>query len=360
MIPGKGTKTGYDIQVSGMVFLLIGALLLVAALNTGNNLFYIVLGGVVSFLLMSLILAVWTLRNLRLRRDAPAIVQRGEPFLIEVRIENRKQVMPAIGLCVEPVGAADEREPLAFLMKVPARRAAMLNVSYVLHRRGLHRIPPFRVSTGFPFGLIERSCRFEDELEVLVYPRVRPMRAAVVEQLPGPVATARSASADGEEYFSIREYIPGDEIRRIAWRLSARRGTWMVREMSHQHSRFVVFALDTRPAPGIENFPERFEEAIEVTASLAVTLLKRQYNVGIITPDTSIEGGEGSSQERKILELLARLQPSSPVSDFDTKLRKLESHEARLICISPDEAQWGKRLTAGGLWVLDPRETTHA
>ncbi len=346
MRPGQGRRAGNRLRLPGLVFIIIAMLLLMAALNTGNNLLFIVLGGVTSFVLMSVVLSSWSLRNVTLRRDAPYAVHRGEPFLIETRIENHKLSMPTIGLRVEAAGR--DAESLGFIVKVPARRAAVLNIPYMLNRRGLHRIPAFRLATGFPFGLLEKRRRYDDELEVLVYPRIRAMRAAVVEKLPGPAGVARSAAADGEEYFSIREYLPGDEIRRIAWRISARLGVWMVREMSRQHSRFVIFALDTRWTPEVDRFPEHFEEVIEVVASLAVTLLKRQFNVGLVTPTGAVEGGEGVGQERRILEMLARLEPAPPEMDFETRLRKLESHEARLVCVSPDPALWGQRSTSGG------------
>lgn len=353
-----GKRAGNQLNSSGAVFAIIAALLVVAAWNTGNNLFYLIFGGIISFILISFILMIWNLRNVSMAREAPAAVYRSEPFFTEIRIENHKRLMPAIGLGISQHGK--QRALLGFAAKTPAKGAALLNIPMTLEKRGPHRLPPVEIETGFPFGLMERRRRYSDTIEVLVYPRVRALRTSPVEQLPGPASAVRAAVADGDEFFSLREYMPGDELRRIAWRISARMGVWMVREMSRQHSRFVIFALDTRRLTDLPGFDDLFEEAVEVTASLAVSLLKRHYHVTVSSPAGAVEGGYGSHQERKILELLARLTPTPESEDFSAFVRSLESQEARLICISPDPRQWGSQTGLGTVNMLNLHEIVHA
>ncbi|HPO15762.1 MAG TPA: DUF58 domain-containing protein [Candidatus Hydrogenedentes bacterium] len=353
-----GKRAGNRLNISGAVFALIATLLLVAAWNTGNNLFYLLFGGVISFILISFFLMIWNLRNVSMTREAPNAVYRGEPFLTGIRIENHKRLMPAIGLGIAQHGK--QNSLLGFVPKTPAKGAALLNIPMTLAKRGLHRLPPFDIETGFPFGLMERRRRYNDTTDVLVYPRVRALRTSTVEQLPGPASVARAAVADGDEFFSLREYLPGDELRRIAWRISARMGVWMVREMSRQHSRFVIFALDTRHLTDLPDFDNLFEEAVELTASLAVSLLKRHYHVTVTSPAGAVEGGYGPHQERKILELLARVDPTPESEDFSSFVRALEPQEARLICISPDPRQWGRQTGSGALKMLNLDEIVHA
>ncbi len=196
----------------------------------------------------------------------------------------------------------------------------------------------------------------------MVYPRVTPVRLNVIEQAGGAAMAPRSASADGDEFFGLREYIPGDEVRHIVWRVSARLGKWMVREMSQDAGRFVVVALDTRFPVSAEDPGDQFENAVELAASLAVTLLARQYNVGLVTPAVQVEGGEGSGQQRRVLETLARVEPlmEGGSGNLEETLRKAGANPVRIVCVSADPVAWGGRMVSGRVPVLDPREMVRA
>jgi uncharacterized protein (DUF58 family) len=267
--------------------------------------------------------------------------------------------VPSISIRVE--NGNNRGECLAYLMKVPARRAAVLNVRLAFERRGVYPLPPFDLVSSFPFGLFEQRRRFVDKREVVVYPRVRMVRTSMLRQLPGARHVPRTAAGDGDEFFCLREYIIGDDMRRIVWRISARLGKWVVRELGQEHSRYVSFALDTRVNGSVDGYSELFEEAIELVASLGISLLNRQYHVAVLTPGMSLESGDGTGHERRMLDMLARLEPVSyeDYPEFDGEVRKHESQETTLLCVSPDPALWGSRAGAGGLAVLDPREVLH-
>ncbi len=361
-------NTGIRVLKTGWVFALIMTLLLVAAWNTGTNLLYIVLGGVVSFVALSVVLSWWTLRRLSVKCEAPQAVHRGDPFLLELRIENHKRIMPSVSLRVE--SDARPEESAGFVVRVPAQRAAILHISETFEHRGVHLLPPITLVSGFPFGLLEWRRRFPSEETITVFPKVRAIRSSTVEQMPGGRRMARASTADGEEFFGLREYMPGDELRHIAWRVSARMGKWMVRELAREDSRHVYFILDSRCVATQDDLgsleeagriEEHFEEAVELVASLAVVLLYRQYGVGLVTPDGAVEEGHGSGQERKLLEHLARVQLADARSHagFEVAMHALESEPAKLVYVTPDDTLWGGR-GAGELRVLDPREVTYA
>ncbi|MBI2433553.1 MAG: DUF58 domain-containing protein [Candidatus Hydrogenedentes bacterium] len=347
------------LKKSGIFFVIIMLGVLLAAWNTGTNLLYIIVGGLASFILISLFLPGRSMKKLSMRREAPSAVHRGEPFLVSVRLENHKLLLPAISLRLESASEADRA--IGYLMRLPARRAAMLTVQVVFDRRGVYRLPPFDLVSSYPFGLIEQRRRFSDEREIVVYPRVRIVRTTVLDQAAGTRYLTRRPSADGDEFYGLREYVPGDDLRLIAWRASARFGKWIIRELARENSRYVTFALDTRYAPDMDNFEENFEEVIELVASLAITLLRRQYNVSIVTPQVDLEPGEGSGQEREVLELLARVESATldAYPDFESVVRRLEGERAVLLYFSADSRQWGRR-SGTALSAVDPREVLHA
>ena len=347
-------------RLAGWAFIACLILLLLSAWNTGQNLLYIVLGGVGSFVLMSLALTGWSLRKLRVSRAAPQAVHRGERFWVTVRVENHKRVMPALSLRMVRATAPGDTAP--YVLKIPPRRTAVVRMSEVFERRGVHPLPAMLLVSGFPFGLFERRKRIHTSCEVVVYPRVLTVRAALLEQLPGANAIPRVIVGDGDEFFSLREYVRGDDMRRIAWRVSARRGPLIVREMARETARYLVFVIDTGRRLNLEDYEERFEEAIDLAASLAVTLLGQQYTVAIATPGRRLEGGEGKSQIRNVLEMLARVTASDDPRHlgFDWFTPGEELGRASYAFVSPDPADWGRRAPVGGTRILNPREVTRA
>lgn len=345
---------------SGLVMALIMVLLLFSAWNTGENLLYIVLGGVASLLLLSTLLAGLNLRALSLRREAPHAVFRGETMLSRITLKNHKRWLPSISVRVG--GENRPGETLAYALKIGPLRSVLLDMEHVFDRRGVYTLPACMLASSFPFGFHERRRVYRDNREVLVYPRVNAVRIAALEQLPGGRMMPRHRTGDGDEYVSLREYVPGDDLRLIAWRISARVGVWMVRELGFGNVRSVIIFLDTERDAG-DNFEDRFEDAVEMAASLAVTLLNRQYSVGLHAGGGTVRLGRGSAQERKMLDLLARVLPedrNGTADAVDQEARKLKSEPVRLVCISADPGKWGRESGPADIPVLDPGGLVHA
>lgn len=343
--------------MSGAILVLTTGLVGAAAVNTGTNLLYMILGGALSLFLLSAVLRVVNMRGIRVSRELPKVAFRDQPVNVQIRIENRKYLLPTVGLRCELADAPGVI--LGYALQVPARRCAVVSTQLTFPKRGVHRVAPTDVVSSFPFGFSDAWRRHDDGAEIVVFPRVRPVRSSVLEHAAGDRMSSRVASADGDEFYALREYLHGDDVRRISWRASARLGKWMIREMSKDNSRFVVFALDTRATPSDPMFAEHFEEAIELVASFSVMLLHKQYNVSLETPDGTLDGGEGSAQERRLLDFLARLVPLAlgTYPDFEEEVRKMENQLATVIYITPDPARWGQRGASPK--ALDPREVLY-
>jgi uncharacterized protein (DUF58 family) len=344
----------------GLVFAVAFGLTFAAALNTGINLLYMLAAALMSFMLVSWWVTMMSLRRMRLSVALPRAAHREQETAVTLNIENTKRLMPAASVRVESSNA--QGQAVGYLPLLGGRQVARLRVRETFPKRGDYPSPAYTIVTSFPFGIVEAWRTIQPEGRILVYPRVNPLRTSAAEQTSGARYRARTVAGDGDEFFSLREYQPGDDIRRISWRLSARMGKIMVRELARQNARFVIFLLDTRRSPNeAPDFEDRFEEAVELVASLGVTLLDRQYNVAVETPQGVLNPGEGTGQKRRLLDFLARVAPAPreeyPV--FDEYHCKLDTHVAALLMVSPDPAQWGRR-EAGGLRVLDPREVIHA
>ena len=352
-------RSGTRIRLAGWMYLLSLFLVLIAALNTGTNLLYLIFGAMLSLFLVSIAAVRWGMRGLKVRRSAPPAVHRGDTAPVSVRIENSKLLKSALSVRVDSGNPAGT--PSVYVLRIPARRAAQFRMAEVFNSRGVHRLPELTLATAFPFGLIERHVGARDTSEIVVYPRVHAVRPALLEQVSGARTVPRIVRGEGDDFFSLRDYIPGDDIRQVAWRASARRGSYVVRELARQTSRSVVIVLDTCLGGDTAVSPEDFENAVDLAASLAVTFLRKGYAVSVVTPDLRLEHGEGNPHVVRVLETLARVEPSSlcDLDAFGWYASGQESQAAHLY-ISPDPRQWGRYCRRLGAKVLHPREVVLA
>jgi len=327
-VAGKWTTTG-------LVVCLISMLLLLSAWNTGENLLYIIFGGSLGLLVISSVSGRMNLSGLDISVDMAPAVHRGDPLPAHVELRSRRGLLSAFSVRVILEGDAVE-PTVAHVLRVPPRARAMVDLDLYFKRRGEHRLDSCRLRSAFPFGFYTREKRFVLANRVLVYPRVYPVSITPFERGMGAMVRARRNDEEGDEYFSLREYQPGDDIRRIVWRVSARLGTLVVREMGLGTLKTVIILIDDCGIRGPEDL-ERFELAVEYAASLAVAFIHKQYEVGTAAGNTSgIAPARGSLQEHRILEWFARVQPAGQDGEelLLERLARLRSEPARILCVS--------------------------
>jgi uncharacterized protein (DUF58 family) len=352
-------KSRLRFRTATFVFFGIFLLCEVAAFNTGENMLYLLAAFVLGFPLLAIVVSNAAFRGLELQREAPDAVHRNEPFTVSVRLNNRKRVLPAASLSVAFAG--EDAASAVYLPVIAPRTSATLHMSRIMPRRGVHALPDLRLSSAFPMGLIERSLLRADGLEVVVYPRVHRLDRAALEHLDDSGNRPRPTFATGDEFYALREYVPGDDIRLICWRVSARLGELIVRELEPGSARSIAIVLDARGVPGTLEAEERFELAIELAASLAVAFLDRQYSVALITPQGSAPLSQGEGHVLRVLNLLAHVSPVAYESlGDDWFLATGDLAGATRICVATDSARWGGPGLGGGVRVLDPEELLHA
>lgn len=278
-----------------------------AAVNTGNNLLYLVLAAMCSFIVVSGILSEQTIWRLAISRRLPPHRFAGEPFAMEVTVTNRKRWLPSF--CVTIGGGAAGSE--AYLLMVGPGETQTVATTHCLSRRGLHVFGGARVATTFPFGLFLKAIARAEPLEVLVYPRLRPL-GELIETVP----MARQAEHEqnrrghGPGLYNLRDYRAGDEARAIHWKTSARQTRLMVQERTRdEERRMTIVVSQTLPDLAAAADLEAFERGIELAAALADDLLAKGYSVRLLTFDRGTGYGAGRAHLYRILRELALLQP---------------------------------------------------
>jgi uncharacterized protein (DUF58 family) len=214
-----------------------------AAINTGNNLLYLLLGWLLSFIIASGILSEMTLRALKVERRPPPRVFAGEPFLMEVVIKNSKDKRASYSIEVEDLQGRTPIDKRCYFLKIPEARSQRTSYRHTFVRRGLYTLTGYRLATKFPFALFRKSRDVDAPLDVLVY----PARVAVPRP-PPRAATRGDAIADRlgrrGEFFGLREHRSSDDRRDVHWKSSARTGRLLVREYEDELARRVVIGVD--------------------------------------------------------------------------------------------------------------------
>lgn len=279
-----------------------------AALNTGNNLLYLLLGSMLGFIIVSGWLSEPAIRGLRIERRHPRAVTVGRDFRITYEVTNLKKRLPSLAVELVEAGLPER----AFLAHVgPAGQTTTRSVNSFV-RRGIYPLGTLTLSTGFPFGMFTKERDLEIPGEVIVWPRTdRPVRdpASGVGRVPHFDVSARGVAGTRGEYRSLRGYRVGDDPRDIHWKSSARLREPVIREYERDGAETRWICLDVKGEPG-----DAAEVAIEVAASLAARAVAQQRPFALAAGTELIEPGEGPGQLERALDLLAHVdfEPDAP------------------------------------------------
>ncbi len=313
-----------------------------AAINTGNNLLYLLLGWLLSFIIASGILSEMTLRALTVERRPPPRIFAGEPFLMEVVIKNGKHNRASYSIEVEDLQAMPGARSVpidkrCYFLKIPEAKSQRTSYRHTFVRRGQYTLNGYRLATKFPFALFRKSRDVDAPLDILVYPARVP-----VPRPPPRAATRGDAVADRlgrrGEFFGLRENRVGDDRRDVHWKSSARSGRLLVREYEDELARRVVIGVDNAlPAPVREALEDSaltpaheaqvsaVERAISIAASLSSTYLESGWTVELVARGAHVIAGTGRMHEAKIARALALLPYTGDDTAFTPMPRGIES-----------------------------------
>jgi uncharacterized protein (DUF58 family) len=334
---------------------------------------------VFTFLLALFVLALgWRFRfrpRLRVRRVLPRFVTAGEPAAYRVVLANDggrlERGLALLENTADPRPSFEEfltaREPgearrnwfdrkvgyprwdwlvrrnqLALiaarpLPPLPPGDAGEVRVEFTPRRRGRLELTSVTIARPDPFGLVNALWTIPLPQSLLVLPKRYPMPAIGLpgtrKYQRGGVALAQSVG-ESEEFVSLRDYRPGDPLRRIHWKSLARVGKPVVKE--YQDEFFVRYALvlDTFTD---DAGSERFEEAVSVAASIACAIQTQDSLLDLlfIGPETyCFTAGRGLGNTDRMLEVLAGVRVCRDRPFRALHHAVLERHDALSACVA--------------------------
>lgn len=327
-----------------------GTLLLGAALSWGLGRFfgipelYVVTAATVAFLVLCALAVRLSSTTVSARRHVSAA--RLTPgatseVLVELRNDSR---LPAGLLLVEDECRAPLRPRVAgaglaggpFTDAVPRfvvpglASGRMIGLSYELHpsERGRYEVGPLRVRVRDPFGLCERVQRYVRTDTVIVYPPVEALGGGLSRgtHQGSEASDTRRLFNTGHEFYALREYVTGDDIRQVHWPSTAHRGTLMVRQLELPWQPEATILCDTRASAhtGVGQ-DATLEKAVSVAASLAWYLGDQRYELRLLTDAAPSPPAVEARQQ--LLDRLAEVGPST-METLGPALRRLQDSRA--------------------------------
>jgi uncharacterized protein (DUF58 family) len=279
-----------------------------AAINTGNNLLYLLLGMLLSLIVVSGVMSDLSLRNLTVTRRLPVRAQVGRAHLVEIEVYNHKKRVPSYAIEVEDLRAGQPADKRCFFLKISPSSAQVAAYRRTPGRRGRDRHTGFRIATRFPFGLFEKSREVEADGELIIYPAVDPVRLPLEEAGHKAGGTAANGRGSGDETFALRPMRQGDDPRDIYWRKSTMQNQLVLRERGRETRPDCRLVIDNaRPAGADDAFGQQFERRIRDVASRAVAHIKRGDGVVVSTPTGERARGDKTLGSDPILRFLALL-----------------------------------------------------
>jgi uncharacterized protein (DUF58 family) len=314
----RRSRRKFRLTREGRAFLFVTIGVGFAAVNTANNLLYLVLGLLLSLLLVSGVLSDLALWKLRISRRLPARMFAGTRSLIEVAALNDKRWLASVSVeAIDDIEGVNS-EPARFLRVGPGQ-TELAGYAFEPPRRGLIELGTLRVLTRYPFGLIEKGYTVFQPDEAIVYPRLLDHVATPpVQPVQGDAAPIHRTGRGSEFAGSVRFYREGDEARDIHWKRTASRGELVVREHEQDTSALVTLRVDNVVPAGTTDeaeWRERFEHSVSEAATVAARYLGQGVSVQVQAAGSAsplVAGGTAPDPIWRFLALLKAVRTDTP------------------------------------------------
>lgn len=363
----KKRRSRIQIGSGGVVFLLVTALILSAAIYTQANLLFWAFGLMIGGLFASVLLSWQTLRNVQVQRLLPSSGIAGDPMVIRYHLTN-KSWMPAFSVVIVETWGKGRRgwrktgpvansppqllgRPHGWLLHIGPNQTMQAEAPCWPLTRGPLRFERIVLSTTFPFNILRKVVEVQQSGTVLIYPHLYRINRRLLFSLSSIDPSGKQHLDRGggtEEFFGLRQYRAGDSLKMIDWKRSARTNELITREMTQPSPPRMLVLLDLRKldeaakesaeAAGIATNPPKrkgwrkrkqsapthkdlvLERTISLAASLICEAYFQGYQVGLTVAGAacaSFPVHHSLPHRTKILEALAQLDMQRPLGAAD-------------------------------------------
>jgi len=273
----------YKVTREGIVYIAGILVVALAALNTGNNLLFMVLACLMAGLLISGLLSRVVLGGIDVDLELPEHIFARRTILAVAELHNEKQMTPSFSISLvseaspqaKKIAAAQAMPQIldrpVYFPYIPHRQTVRQSVELTFPMRGVYRQDALGLRTKFPFGFLQKTRRVNSKIEVVVYPQIQPTEEfyEVLPLVSGELESYQRGR--GNDLYAIRDYQSNDSARYVDWKASAKIGALQVKEFAREDERRVMLVFDPFVDPAASNAKsaEQFERAVTLCAGLA-------------------------------------------------------------------------------------------
>jgi uncharacterized protein (DUF58 family) len=315
----------YEFTREGVVYLVIIGLIAIAALNTGNNLLFIILASLLAAILVSGILSQIVLSQLELDFVLPNHIFAQQPMISRLTVSNLKWVFPSFSLTVaardgerkkrkKSLGPRQILDAPVYVPYIPRRSSITQHVEITFPRRGRYTQEGFRVSSKFPFGFLRKSHEVPTKQEILVLPNIQPTEEfyEILPLIGGEIESFYKGQSS--DLYAIRDYQEGDSARHVDWKATAKAQAVKVREFTREDERRLLLVFDGRLPRAESSLLAQFEKAVTFCACLAWHFYEIDAQMQFLTDGLETPMAPSGEIIYPVLEALALVEPIIGVS----------------------------------------------
>jgi len=282
------------INRAGYLYIITTVLIGFSAVNTGNNLVFIVTSALMSYMLVSGIFGRKNILGLNAILEFPEEVFAGTESPVGIRLVDRKSFMPAF---LVQVRVGDHE---TFFPFVSAKSSATNFITMTFPQRGFHEVKGCRISSTFPFNFFTRFNLLKESFPLIVFPK--PARCELVQShdFRSLLRGENPSNSPGydSDLLSIRDYVPGDHPRYISWKSTAKAGTLKTRELSSIQQQTVMIDFDRMDRRNLE-------QALSCATYTIIKLVRSRIPVGLAIGGETFDPGVSRAHKTRLLTRLA-------------------------------------------------------
>ncbi len=264
-----------------------------AAVNTGNNLLYLLVSALLGFMSVSGVLGKWNLDRINVRYLPPDEIYDGLPTLLGIELVNRRRWLPIF--LMEVIIA----EHAVFFPLVEPRQSRQKSLEITQFGRGQQQLPAVTVRSRFPVNFFIRSRGLIIDQDVTVFPTPQPCPDLRQVDPGGGHGTQQNWQKGYEgDINRISDYRGGEPLKSIHWKLTARHDRLKVKELSAATRKPVILNLAELPGAGLE-------QRLRYASYLVTRWLRDGWPVGLKAGSLELAPAAGTRQKLLLLQALA-------------------------------------------------------
>jgi uncharacterized protein (DUF58 family) len=323
----------------GVLVFAAGIGLWVAARILGSPTLHMVSVGMVVLPFGAGLFARWSRQRLRIRRRlSDARIQPGQRVYVELEVENQSPTQTSFLLVEDRLPAALGRSARLVITSLAARDRQRVRYSLVPRQRGRYTLGPLTVDLSDPFALTKLRVEFDEREDLVVAPEVENLAGGPDSPfgLTSGLALAKHLFRTGDEFYTMRPYVEGDDLRRIHWPSVARSRQLMIRQDESTRRSTAVLFVDTRDSAVGQTHSPCFEKVVSCAASLGVLLMRYGFSVKLATTQLPPQ----RVGEEQLLEALAGIShhSSRALSTGLSRLRMVAASDTTLVVVGSPPA----------------------